>query len=146
MIHAKDSKDSNSDWPILWFIVRLQLCLSATGLSLLIFGSVGGGAAASPKLFLAAVAFMICGFVSAVTLRKGTFSARVVAICWHAIFLGFVWWRFAQTPGTLKSSSMWEATVWASGASVIYLAATALRRMNVAPRSDALDEAAARRQ
>jgi len=74
---------------VLRIIATVQLIASLLGIPLVIFSFNYGGASVHPNWFTGLLLYFICGFGIAVFLYFGHLSARILALLWHATFIGY---------------------------------------------------------
>src|SRR5215472_1947278 len=75
---------------VLRIIATVQLLASLLGIPLVIFSFNYGGASVHPNWFTGLLLYFFCGFVIAVFLYFGHVSARILALLWHATFIGYL--------------------------------------------------------
>jgi len=105
-------------------LATLQLLASVMYFLFFVFALNYGGAAANPGVLPAMFVYSFYGLVSAIFLYSTANFARILALIWHAIFLGvvIVGWFFATKP--VQVSSGFTLVFIFSVFSFLYLAIT----------------------
>jgi HEAT repeat protein len=118
-VNSRDARDA--DKIIVGILATIQLLMSLAGLLMVPFAFMYGGASAWPSLFRGILFYLFCGLGSAIFLYCRRLAARLAALLWHAVLVGYLIWAEKRS----ESAGMILVFLF-SALSLLYLGATAI--------------------
>ena len=101
--------------------------MSLAGLLIVPFLFNYGGGAAHPEVFWGILFYLFCGFVTAIYLYFRSLAARILALVWHSVFVGCVFWLWTKPDA--KPTHGLKSVLTFSALAIVYLAATSLPKI-----------------